>query len=399
MERDIYLGSIPPRIKAWIIKHASEDKPDPVDSSDWGQLVAKLENCSAIDFSEMDYVGSDELLTSLKVGSGTSINYKIDDAGSAVPTTWINLGFNSSIPKYVKYRRAVRGGWKHVWVKSIKSELINKLIAPIAVGDSIYIREYDDQTLSYVWTEVEGETITAIDGSFTYGNNCTYSVPMTITTSKNTYEFCGYNMTLNSQALLMLDSSSTYEICFNRQNNVSSNSRSIYDISRIRHWMNDLTCTDAACHNNEFKLLTAATLINKMNSETGLIRNISTIVNRTWVHFNNTAKATQALDSNQCEHLDDKFWLLGYGHVNVSSSSVYDYTCDTSRFLQFAENSDRIKYLMLSDGSTGSSASNWWLRSANSFRFDFISFVGSTGSTSNYGGAYYSCCSPVFVLG
>ena len=63
MASQIFLGEPPARIKAWIIEHASGDTPDPVDTSDWGQIVAKLENCSASDFNGLAYVGSDSTLT------------------------------------------------------------------------------------------------------------------------------------------------------------------------------------------------------------------------------------------------------------------------------------------------------------------------------------------------
>ena len=80
-------------------------------------------------------------------------------------------------------------------MKSTKSDLL----ADIAVGDQVYKRTYSEDILDNVYTESEGEIITAVsDEKFTYGNNCTYSVPMSITTSKSYYEFCGYNMTINS---------------------------------------------------------------------------------------------------------------------------------------------------------------------------------------------------------
>ena len=397
MAIQIFLGEPPAHIKQWIIDHQPmKEEPDPVDTSDWGKLVAALEDCKPSDFNGLNYVGENELLTELAVGAGATVKYKIDDI-NPVNTTWINLGYNASIPEYVKYRRAIGTGWKHVWIPSRKSELL----APIAVGDQVYAREFDTVARAHTWTAVEGEVVTAIDGTFTYGNNCTYDVPTSITTDKGTYTLCGYNITLNSHALLMLDAAEIGKICFDRQNNDSANRRNIYDISRIRHWMNDLTCTDAACYDGSAYIpVTFQTLINKISNEEGLIRNIAPTVNRTWVHANHVAKATQALDTNHCEHLADKFWLLGYANVNkINEESYPDCIYDTTKFLQLADNASRKKFKMLSNGSVGGSTDYWHLRSASS---DYDSSngnvlkdgsVGYNGSVSGYG------CSPAFQIG
>lgn len=121
--------------------------------------------------------------------------------------------------------------------------------------------------------------------------------------------------------------------------------------------MNDLTCTDATYYKgNAYAPVDFLTLINKVSAEEGLIRNIAPAVNRTWVNANHIAKTTQALDTNQCEHLADKFLLLGRGHLNSSSTTYPDYTYDTTLFTNFVDNATRKKFIMLSDGSVGGSA-------------------------------------------
>lgn len=76
-------------------------------------------------------------------------------------------------------------------------------------------------------------------------------------------------------------------------------------------------------------------LASKFQSEDGFLRNIQKTVNRTWVHEDYRSEVT--LDSNYCEHVVDKFWLLGNGNINCSgqdSGTTYlaDGSYDTSKF-------------------------------------------------------------------
>ena len=205
MGTSIFLGMPPENIKNWIIEHGPEpsDVPDPVDTTEWGQVVAALENCTSgqFDSSTLAYTGSDSLLTAFNLGSGVSdLKYNIYSSSDPVDTTWINLGFNATVPEYVKYRRAIDGGWKHVWLKSLKSGLL----APIAIGDKVCLRDYNESTYDNDYYET-AEVVTAVAGSFNYGNNATFSVPTSITTAKGTYDFCGYNFCLNSQPVLSVE--------------------------------------------------------------------------------------------------------------------------------------------------------------------------------------------------
>ena len=222
---------------------------------------------------------------------------------------------------------------------------------------------------------------------------------MSITTDKGTYTFCGYNVTLNSHAILLLNVAGNKYICFDRQNNDPANNRNIYDISRIRHWMNDLTCTDAVYYKGDtYAPVDFLTLINKVSDEEGLIRNISPTVNRTWVNANHAGKSTQALDTNNCEHLADKFWLLGRGHLNSSSTAYPDYKYDTTLFTNFVTNDTHIKFIMLSDGSVGGSAGSWWLRSASSSYDNCVGNVNTLGDAGNSRAYGYHGCSPAFQI-
>lgn len=157
-----------------------------------------------------------------------------------------------------------------------------------------------------------------------------------------------------------------------------------YATSPIRQKLNDKTVSGS--------------IFAKFAADENLMRNLSKAVNRTWVY--GTAPTGVAVDSNNCSHVADRLWLLGNGNVNNSGEYVYpsgssdylkDDQYDTSKFSgKFypydnygVANASRVKYKVNSDGSTGSSAWNWWLRSANSNNDNNVGYVNSTGNVNN----------------
>lgn len=201
MATRLILGRPPQHIINWIISHRQTIQPDELDNSKFGLITQALENCLSTDFSNLNYVGSDPVLIALKAGQEiTDFQYKTDGI-TDYNTTWINLGFNASIPEYVKYRTPVGSGYKHVWLKSTNSDGI---LSDIKIGDAVYTRSYSVDLLENVYEDI-GKTVASIDGSFTYGNNNTYSVPMTVIVDGTEYTFCGYNITLNSKCRLYVD--------------------------------------------------------------------------------------------------------------------------------------------------------------------------------------------------
>lgn len=436
----IFLGEPPAHIKQWIIDHhGGGEEPDPVDNTAWGKLVAALEGgCS--DASPVTVDG-----TTFNVGSGVGdVMYKIDTTASAVPTTWLNLGYNASIPEYVKYRRAVGSGWKHVWVKSTKSGLL----APIAVGDTVYGRAYSDILMDNTYAALEDEVVTAVgETSFTYGNNCTYSVPMSITTAKGEYVFCGYNLTINSEALLRAmvtdadaaaaqaeynaltaagsedywwdgkDANGNYYYTFDTQHD-SEYGRNIYSSSTLRQYLNGvdpqkLIYMGYVCDQDWNQTNVRANvdpLKTRLASNEGLLKNVASAVNRTWVYPDFRSGLT--LDSNSCEHVADKFWVLGCGNVNCTGSdgsTTYfeDANYDTSRFTAkffpqdniWESNDSRVKYLMSTSGSTSGEAYRWWLRSADCDYPRDVAYVDVDGGVHSDGASNYCGLSPACIIG
>jgi len=377
----IFLGMPPANIRQWIIDHppTPAEEPDPVDSSAWGQVVAALENCTPDQFNgdTLAYTGSDATLTAFALGSGVSdLKYKVYSANDPVNTTWINMGFNATVPEYVKYRRTVGSGFKHVWVKSMKSGLL----APIAVGDAVYTRTYDAAAYDNTYTAVDGETVTAVAGEFKYGNNyktgdgaydARFAVPTSITTAKGTYDFCGYNFCLNAQAILNVEGQNTLLWSGDPDAWEGTND---WSQAKFRAWLNTAGTVDGMRFNGESGAAYTG-LYSRLLANDGFMKNIAKAVNRTWVYGD--FRSGKTLDANSCEHIADKFWTLGNGNVNCTNTEYYgttffyDNLYDTFRCSLITEdqvyqpNDSRIRFTMNTDGTTSSSAGYWWLRSAS----------------------------------
>ena len=352
------------------------ESSDPVGSDDWSQLAFALESGSYDDSNPITFREASAAPGSVISG----VNYKISDS-STVPITWKVLGYNAAIPEHVKYRRAVGTGYKHVWVSSTKLGLL----APIAVGDYARTRTYDSSTGDYTWSsDANSEAIIAVGSTtFTYGNNCPYSVPMSITTAKGVYTFCGYNMVIQTEAILLDKDQDAAEYTYYYFDKAQNKNR--YGSAPIRNFLNNMDGTVDANYSSNYQ---AKTLLHKMVSETGFLKNVAKTVNRTWVQDSWRSDTGIVLDENNCEHIVDKFWLLGFGNVryNYNGTNADDYVYDTTKFRSvFTDNAARVKNFMTSDGSVGSNAYRWWLRSAYAAYDSIGTFVDIGGYVGNVG--------------
>lgn len=184
MATEIYLGEPSQRIKDWIIAHSQPPAPVEPDTQ-WKNMVLALESGQYDDSNPMTLDG-----VSLAPGSALSdVNYVVEDGRDPVQTTWIVLGYNKEIPEYVKYKN----GDERVWVKSNTGA--NGQLAPIVADAVVYTRSWDEATNEEFWTEC-GAVTSVGSSAFTYGNNCTYDVPTTITANGKEYTFAGYNITI-----------------------------------------------------------------------------------------------------------------------------------------------------------------------------------------------------------
>jgi len=128
------------------------------------------------------------------------------------------------------------------------------------------------------------------------------------------------------------------------------------------------------------------------------LRAVSPCVNRTWVH--DSYRSDKTLDSNKCEHVVDKFWLLGEGNINTAKSFLNDDAYDTSKFTGVFTSdtaSVRIRKYMNEDGSEGD-AYGWWLRSAHSNRDYGVGYVDYGGDVNGNSAHNYSACLPVCLI-
>ena len=421
MATEIYLGEPPQHIKDWIIAHSRPPAPVEPDTQ-WKSMVLALESGQYDDSNPMALDG-----VSLAPGSALSgVNYVVEDGQDPVPTTWIVLGYNKEIPEYVKYKN----GDERIWVKSNTG--VNGQLAPIVAGAVVYTRSWDETTNEESWAE--SGTVAGVGSStFAYGNNCTYDVPTTLTVNDKEYAFAGYNMTIQSEALLgvklsQAEQDAASEIiagmsdvqesdvtglknCFVYKSHDAEHEygRSDWKSSDVRRFLNDSSPyadVQVGYYDSDYWYpikASAATLFQRLAAEDGLLRNAQKTVSRVWTH-GDLRDGTE--DANGCQHLADRFVLLGCRELNgVNMQDTYPgMAYETSKFDGvWAEGNwyseDWIKYWMNEDGTTGSSSACWWLRSAvadDSYR---AAHVRSDGYVYYYDAYDYLCLSPACTIG
>jgi hypothetical protein len=235
------------------------------------------------------------------------------------------------------------------------------------------------------------------ENMFTYGNNNKYSVPRTITIGETKYTFCGYNVTLQSKYGL----AAKYDGTLYTYVNFDSENHNDWRTSEIRTWLNG---TDGVVkqkwygttlHNGEI-----VGLLSRL-PDTNFMKNIIPTVTRTWTH-SSWRNGTE--DSNGCQHLADKFRLLGEGNINSNVDWMNDDTSDTSIFNEvFTEATNewtktRKRRIMKENGTKGS-ACGWWLRSASSDYSGYVGYVSDGGGVYSNGAYNYFAVLPACLIG
>ena len=123
--------------------------------------------------------------------------------------------------------------------------------------------------------------------------------------------------------------------------------RNRYGQASIRGILNDISGTAPAFYASQNWSETGhyqmKSLASKLSADDGFLRCSQKTVNKTFV--NSHLKSGVALDKDGCEHVVDKFWILGSGNINCTglsgninctglsglSSTVFkDYKYDTS---------------------------------------------------------------------
>ena len=372
-------------------------------NNDWEELAAKLESFDA------GMIGS----TLPAVGSEISVKYKVDAEGDFVNTPWQVLGYNGSIPEYVKYKY----GEQRIFVRSVEENQNStnyQLLKSSFAGSPVYNRSADG-----IYSLVSGKTVASVGNTnFTYGTTNTtygttattrgsYSVPTSITVDGIVYEFAGYNMTLAPKYLLPVKNNGVvlYHQQFDSGRGYYSMGQCDWSTSMSRSWLNDnWTAIQNRCAgqqwndkaNSNAQTRAIKGMIDRVQSGSrSFFAHVMPTVNRTWtgnydgeynfryrrdkngkiitsssIGYDPTkanADGLKYLDSNQCEHCIDKFWLLGTGHANISGVQDADKYNDTCVFSNSF--SSRIRYLMKEDGTGDTAALTWRLRSANATQY------------------------------
>lgn len=330
------------------------------------------------------------------VGSTLTTKYDIAADGNSINMPWQVLGYNSSIPRYVKYKD--QSGNK-IYISSMKAasndNVQGYLLSAIVENDPVYVKNANGE---YV---VNGQAIDqngVSQETFTYGqtneawgtlstDNGSYSVPSKISVDSNEYVFAGYNMTLATAGTIGAVKDGIYynQADFKSSSNYYTND---WSGSQIRAWLNgnnevDLSQQMWKYYDDDYNMQaqTTGNIIPKFTTRFGadnsFLDNVMQIVNRTWVWGTstwNTLWNQKVLDDNKCEHVSDKFWLLGFGHVNSANSQYRkDWSYDTTHYSTVfgstaSDNSrnERKRYQMNVDGSMSAVARDWRLHSAHS---------------------------------
>ena len=402
MINNVFAGMPNEHIKNVVLKRYESQKP-------WDLLALKLE-----------YFTNDMIGKSLPaVGSEISVKYKVDAEGDFVDTPWQVLGYNGSIPEYVKYKN----GNNRIFVRSVEENQNSEnyqLLKASFKNSQVYNRLNNG-----TYELIVGKNVRGVGSeTFTYGNNCTYTVPKSITVNGTTYTFAGYNMTLAPKYLLPVKNNGVvlYHQQFDSGRGYNSAGQNDWSTSMSRTWLNDSwTAIQDRCanqgwydseHNSEeaqHQTCAIKGMIDRV--ETGswsFFAHVMPTVNRTWTFKLNSAvdgsqydfryrkdksgnnitsdsdeyditkaaaNGLKYLDGNQCEHCIDKFWLLGVGNVNCSGADTDELTedeqYDTTKYNEifnetdmFVDDQSRVKMLMDEDGQEMQITGDWRLRSA-----------------------------------
>ena len=77
-----------------------------------------LESCTPEQFSDLEYLGDNEILKNLKIGSSIVSKYENMSGKEPIDMEWIVLGYNASIPEYIKYMN----GDERIYIRSATGE-------------------------------------------------------------------------------------------------------------------------------------------------------------------------------------------------------------------------------------------------------------------------------------
>lgn len=181
------------------------------------------------------------------IGSAIQVPYKVYDAGNFVMTPWQVLGYNGSIPEYVKYKN----GDERIFVRSLEEDQNSagyQLLKSTFSGSPTYICDAEGNFTATALTvaSVGSSTFTYGATNAAYGTTATeagsYAVPTSIIVSGVEYTFAGYNFEIAPMYLLPVmhsDGTILYHQQFDSGRGYYNNGQNDWSTSMSRSWFND----------------------------------------------------------------------------------------------------------------------------------------------------------------
>ena len=347
----------------------------------------------------------DDSGTYISVDTVAKITENLDKL-STVNFPWMIWGYDIDIPEYVKYRN----GNDFVYVRSVQDVSSDWNVAGSIVDDFVgkEIFECSWNSESYKREYSAINTVKSVsDEEFTYGNNCTYSVPTKITDNDGKeYTFCGHTATLHSKNLVTSTNDNgtvMHRVMPFRYVNSSVGSN-IYSKSLMRYYNNqrlgysEYTPPEETTIHVGHWLASTNGLVTKFFGDVVFLKRITGQVNRVW----------NEQHPSEPDICIDEFGMIPCGEIGYLSAEFIPISCDTSiHSLYSSDQVDerRIKYGMSIDGKLSSFddlSVGWWLRSSGATLPGFAQgCVGQRyiGTVADNRGGRAKGCSPLVLIG
>ena len=410
---DMFLGDPDHRVKQWIL-----DNMDPtynskftIDLAKWGPDEERPEIFPEPSLSA-NLISSNYILNDGYVndeGNYISVSTSADVISSlnnlsTITYPWMICGYDIDFPEYVKYRN----GGTFVYVCSVQDvdetwNVAGSLVEDFT-GQKIYRCKWDKILFKKKYYDTGRTVKSASSEKFTYGDNCTYSVPASITDSSGTvYTFCGHTVTLHAQNLVTStnDNGQTirYSEHFNDSKRYSSYGDNQYYYSLARMWLNSRVgysefeiSSDYSGSKSPGGIAEGSNgLPTKFFNDTYFMKMLVPQVGRVW-NFHNQEKPDICID---------EFSLIPTGETGFEPSWIIQ-TYDTSKSTLYSKtqyDKKRIQYRFNVDGSLNSEKIYYWIRNAYALNTSHNTHV-NIGGAVNYSESFRTLgYSPMALIG
>lgn len=375
---DRFLGDPDRRVKQWIL-----DNMDPtynskftIDLAKWGPDEDRPsilpEPSLSANLISSNYILNDGYVND--EGNYVSVSTSADVISSlnnlsTITYPWMIWGYDIDFPEYVKYRN----GGTFVYVRSVQDidetwNVAGSLVEDFT-GQKIYKCKWDKILFKKKYYDT-GRTVKSMSSAkFTYGDNCTYSVPDSITDSNGVvYTFCGHTVTLHAKNPVTSTNDNGQKLrCsdhFNDSKRYSSYGDNQYYYSLARMWLNsrvgysefEISSEYSGSKNSGGIAEGSNGLPTKFFKDVYFMKMLVPQVSRVW-NFHNQEKPDICID---------EFSLIPASEMGFQPSWIIQ-TYDTSKSTLYTTDQydkRRIQYRYNLDGSLSSEKIYYWIRSA-----------------------------------